>query len=97
MTGQYENQAYGFAYINNKITGEDTKLEEDRYEIYLNSDFIGYKTLLNASEHLSDVDDFLKSQGINDFETQLDGDHYMVSANNDEKIRDVLTTYCQNR
>jgi hypothetical protein len=97
MTGQYKNPAIGFAFTNNIETGANTKLSEDRYEIYVNNEFIGYKSLKNVSDDLSDVDDFLKSQGINEFQSQLNGDHYLISATETERIKDILNVYCQNR
>jgi hypothetical protein len=97
MTGQYKNPFLGYAFTNNNDSEANTKLSEDRYEIYVNNDFIGYKSLLNASDDLSDVDDFLKSQGINEFQSQLNGDHYHISASETERIKDVLNVYCQNR
>jgi hypothetical protein len=97
MTGQYKNPAFGYAFTNSNDSEANTKLSEDRYEIYVNNDFIGHKSLLNASDDLSDVDDFLKSQGIHDFQSQLDGDHYHISASEAERIKAVLNVYCQNR
>jgi hypothetical protein len=97
MTGQYKNPAFGYAFTNNNDSETNAKLSEDRYEIYVNNDFIGYKSLMNASDDLSDVDDFLKSQGINEFQSQLNGDHYLISATETERIKDILNVYCQNR
>jgi hypothetical protein len=97
MTGQYKNPILGYALTKNNDSDANAKLSEDRYEIYVNNDFIGYKSLMNTSDDLSDVDDFLKSQGIKEFQSQLDGDHYHISASETERIKDVLSVYCQNR
>jgi hypothetical protein len=97
MTGLYGRQGNPLIFTNLSGISEDAKLTEDRYEIYLNQDFIGYKSLLNTSDELSDIDDFLKNQGIHEFQTRLDGDHYYVTSTNDDRIRDVLTIYFQNR
>jgi hypothetical protein len=74
------------------------KLNEDTYEVYVNEDFVGHKTLKNAGENLSDVDDFLRIQGIHNFSTSLDGDHYFIKSNdNVEKVKNALSVYFQNR
>jgi hypothetical protein len=97
MTGQFENQTLGFSYVTNNNFETNTKLSEDRYEIYVNDDFVGYKTLFNSNDKLNDVNDFLTSQGIKNFQTQLEGDHYYVRATETDKIKDALNVYCHNR
>ena len=97
MTDRYENEVFGFGIATNNMANGTVKLSEDRYEIYVNDDFIGYKSLHNVSDQLSDVDDFLKSQGIEGFHSQLEGDHYYINGENAERIKDVLSVYCQNR
>ena len=46
--------------------GDDAavKLNEDQYEVYVNGNFVGHKTLKTQGEKVSDVDDFLKAQGV---------------------------------
>jgi hypothetical protein len=73
------------------------KLQDDRYEIYVNNDFVGYKILLNQSDSIEDVDDFLKQQGIKEFSGQLDGDHYYIQTNDANTVKDMLGVYCYNR
>jgi hypothetical protein len=79
------------------LSSGDTKLSGDRYEIYVNEDFVGYKTLFNVSDSLTDVDDFLKTQGVQNFSSELDGDHYKIIADEANRIREILDIYCQNR
>lgn len=97
MTDRYENEVFGFGTFTNHSDNGTAKLSEDRYEIYVNDDFVGYKSLHNVSDQLSDVDDFLKSQGIQGFQSLLEGDHYYISGENTERLKDVLSVYCQNR
>lgn len=97
MTGGFDNQALGFSIATNNSVSGDTKLSEDRYEIYVNDNFVGYKTLLNVNDTMSDVDDFLKSQGFNGFQSQLDGDHYYIKTSDSDRIKDALNVYCHNR
>ncbi|MCH1626162.1 hypothetical protein [Fredinandcohnia quinoae] len=77
----------------------DMKLNEDRYEVFVNGDFAGQKTLRNQSDSVTDVDDFLRKEGLTSFTTNLDGDHYQIEAENDEgaKIKAALEVYFQNR
>jgi hypothetical protein len=101
MVNIYNNQSLGLGsgvpITPTNSTGGDSKLSEDRYEIYVNGDFVGYKTLFNVSDYLSDVDNFIKSQGNIEFKSQLDGDHYNIQTEESERIKEILDVYCQNR
>ena len=87
------------AYALNNANGENqVKLNEDQYDIYVNDDFVGQKSLKNQGEHLSDIDDFLKQQGITDFTASLDGDHYKIRTDGlNAEISDALQVYFNNR
>lgn len=79
-----------------EITSEagNSKMVHDTYEVYLNNDYVGKKTLLDQGERLSDIDSYLKTQGVNDFTSKQDGDYYLISSGNEEgRIRDVLNIY----
>ncbi|HLO12405.1 MAG TPA: hypothetical protein VK190_09245 [Pseudoneobacillus sp.] len=97
MPNTFNNAGLGLAITTTNMENSDTKLSEDRYEIYVNNDFVGYKALHNVTDTLEDIDDFLKSQGINEFQSKLDGDHYHINGNENGKIKDILNVYCQNR
>lgn len=74
------------------------KLNQDEYEIYVNGSYVGKKALKNQGERLSDIDDFLNHQGIQNFTSNLEGDHYVIQSdgqNND--IVDALNVYFNNR
>ncbi|MFB3164249.1 hypothetical protein ABLO26_23105 [Neobacillus sp. 179-J 1A1 HS] len=74
------------------------KLNEDTYEVFVNGSFVGRKTLKNQGEDLSDIDDFLRNQGLNDFSTSVDGDHYMIKVRNqEENFSNALSVYFNNR
>jgi len=76
----------------------EVKLNEDQYEVYVNGNYVGQKTLKNQGEKLSDIDDFLRIQGISDFSSSLDGDHYTIQANaQDNDIANALSVYFNNR
>ncbi|MBD8070066.1 hypothetical protein [Bacillus sp. PS06] len=75
------------------------KLREDRYEVLVNNDLVGKKTLLGQNDQMSDVDDFLKQQGFTEFKTELEGDHYHVetSAEYEGDMKQALKVYLNNR
>ena len=95
--GTGDGRFYGFV-TNNFLNEEQTKLLHDQYEVYVDHDFIGRKTLLNQTDKLSDIDDFLKANGIDSFQSTLEGDHYKINpqGHSDDIIR-ALEVYFKNR
>jgi hypothetical protein len=76
----------------------NTQLSHDRYDVYVNQDYIGQKYLLTAQESVQDIDDFLRNEGHSNFQSYLDGDHYYIKAvNNEHDVANVLKVYLQNR
>jgi hypothetical protein len=77
----------------------EVKLSHDRYEVYVNGDFVGYKTLFGSNEDVVDVEQFLQNQGFSQIEAKVDGDHYEIHADRDEeeKVKKVLEMYLQQR
>ncbi|WP_456271027.1 hypothetical protein [Bacillus sp. AK031] len=95
--GNADGRFYGFV-TNNFISAEEGKLNHDRYEVYVNDDFLGNKTLLNQGDKLSDVDDFLKSNGYSTFSSLLEGDHYYIKPYEQQsEITKALEVYFKNR
>jgi hypothetical protein len=90
------NDVFAFDEIE---SGADSKLNEDRYEVFVNQEFVGHKTLLNQGDHLSDIDHFLKSQGISSIKASLDGDHYLIETSQEDRTKasDALKVYFNNR
>lgn len=75
-----------------------SKISHDRYDVYVNQDYIGQKFLLSAQESVQDIDDFLKNEGYGNFQSYLDGDHYYIRAvENEQNVANVLKVYLQNR
>lgn len=93
----YGNNVYPF--VNGNLDNDtDVKLYEDQYEVYVNEQFAGHKTLKNQGEDLSDIDDFLRNQGLHSFSSSLDGDHYLIQTNEQESdIINALSVYFYNR
>jgi hypothetical protein len=76
----------------------NVKLTEDQYEVFVNGNLVGHKSLKNQGEQLSDIDGFLRSQGINNFTSSLDGDHYQIQTNGqNDDITNALNVYFNNR
>ncbi|MFC0272409.1 hypothetical protein ACFFIX_13290 [Metabacillus herbersteinensis] len=76
----------------------DTKQSTDRYDVYVNQDYVGQKLILTSQEEVHDIDDFLENEGFKNFESTLDGDHYYVKATQNERaVADTLKVYLQNR
>ncbi|MDM5329191.1 hypothetical protein [Neobacillus sp. CF12] len=86
-------------FINTDIdSNSDVKLTEDQYEVYVNGNFVGRKTLKTQGEDLSDIDDFLRNQGFSDFTTSVDGDHYSIHVDHqDDDLSNALSVYFNNR
>jgi hypothetical protein len=84
--------------MNNADSDNQVKLNEDQYDVYVNDDFVGQKSLKNQGENLSDIDDFLKQQGISHFTASLDGDHYKIKTDgSNAEITGALQVYFNNR
>lgn len=96
-----DNAFFNFPFLgttNSFIEDLNTKLNHDRYEVYVNGDFIGFKTLLTQNETVSDVNDFLHEQGFRAFKGNEDGDHYEIEAlDSEEQIKQALQVYLQTR
>jgi hypothetical protein len=98
----YNNTPYGNDVLPlislNQDAESDVKLSEDQYEVYVNGNLVGHKTLKTQGENLTDIDDFLRNQGFNNFSTSVDGDHYMIHVDNqDGDISNALSVYFNNR
>lgn len=73
----------------------EVKLNHDRYEVYVNGDFLGYKMLFGYNEDVQDIDDFIKEQGIHHFHAKVDGDHYLIESEEDEELKGILSVYLE--
>ncbi|RXJ02761.1 hypothetical protein DS745_05465 [Anaerobacillus alkaliphilus] len=79
---------------------EDVKLNEDSYEVFVEGQYVGDKTLYAQNEDFHDIGDFLERQGFQNLEIELKGDHIIVHADNDDEkkqLRQALEVYLKNR
>lgn len=90
---------FGLGMAKGSEYDESGKLAEDRYEVYVNNDFLGYKSLKAQNEEITGIDSFLYNQGITSFTSALDGNHYNIQANGADatNIKNALNVYFQNR
>lgn len=79
--------------------GYNAKLNQDRYEVYVNGDYVGEKSLLVQTDDITDVDDFLHQEGYTEFASDLDGDHYNINADeaSQEDLKNNLKLYLKIR
>lgn len=85
-------------FLNTNLLNDfGVKLNDDQYEVYVNTTFVGHKSLNNQGENLKDIDDFLRKQGYKDFSSTLDGDHYIIQTIQENDIANALNVYFDNR
>jgi hypothetical protein len=88
--GRFSPFAFG---LNDNEDDGNAKLSHDRYEVFVDGEFVGYKPLLVQNDHISDIDDFLQQEGATEFSSELNGDHYNINTKGTEqsqKIKDSL-------
>ncbi len=69
----------------------------EAYDVYVNEEFVGKKVLLTQSEEIDDIVDFLKTQGVKNVSTNLEGDHFVINSEEPENLKQILKTYLQIR
>lgn len=89
----------GFPYIP-ILSDVDTKMNHDSYEVYVNKNYVGNKTLVAQGENIYDVADYLKEQGFDRFNSHLTGNSFSIEVDNREeskKMKETLSAYLQIR
>lgn len=66
------------------IENSNIKIAHDSYEVYVNRDYVGSKILLTQNEKVNDIDGYLKERGFKNFTSQIDGNSFMIKADNEE-------------
>ncbi|WP_139193152.1 hypothetical protein [Anaerobacillus alkalilacustris] len=92
----------GFPIFFNVVGGDvdSLKLSEDRYDVYVEDNYIGEKSLLAQNEDFHVIGDFLERQGFENVQVDLNGDHIVVHASNNEEAANMikaLKVYLSNR
>ncbi|CAG9620072.1 hypothetical protein [Sutcliffiella rhizosphaerae] len=98
MPGGTEGSMFGVAAMLNGNFDSSTKLSHDRYEIYVNGDFVGQKYLLSPREDVTSVYEFLHTHGYYDFLSNIDGDHFHIETTKKEReLKHALQIYLNSR
>lgn len=89
------NGAFPILFNSNIMGDSSTKLSHDSYEVYVNRDYIGRKTLLVQGEDVKDVEKHLKSQGFSNFTASVEGCNILIKSDNAdaENIKKNLNVY----
>ncbi len=78
----------------------DGKQNREAYDVYVDNEYVGKKVMANEYEHIADIEDFLRGRGLQNFSTNLEGDHYEINVYNDDErsmIKENLKKYFNNR
>ncbi|MFA9399358.1 MAG: hypothetical protein ACERKV_13975 [Clostridiaceae bacterium] len=84
----------GYIYGNTKENTD--KILNDSYNVYVNDDYVGSKILYSEVENVSDVSEYLKSNGFGDFTYEEQGNTLKIQDDNDqeaEKMKKQLDVY----
>lgn len=65
------------------------KINHDSYEVYVNGDYVGNKSLITQGEEISDIDKHLQLEGFKSFDEEVMGNHVDIKTNNLEEARRI--------
>jgi hypothetical protein len=80
------NIPFYFGAINNE--GRE-RIEHDSYEVYVNGDYVGEKTLISQGEKISDIDKHLKVADFKNFNEETIGNHVNIKTDDLEEARKI--------
>ena len=85
----------GFDGEDNTDDNDGSNITHDKYNVYVNNEYVGNKVLVAQGEKVEDINGYLKNQGFRDFNSSLKGNSYNISCNtNDSKhMKDTLNVY----
>ncbi|MDQ0257412.1 hypothetical protein J2S74_004870 [Evansella vedderi] len=82
------------------VTDRNMKLNDDRYELFVNNHFVGTHTMLLPKEDASIVSDFLHEQGFKHVNLEVTGDHIIIHTDSREEAQQMekaLRVFSANR
>ncbi|MBM7645423.1 hypothetical protein JOD45_001634 [Scopulibacillus daqui] len=72
--------------------------KKDRYDVYVNGEFVGMKKLFSGNETIDDINDFLAEHGFSSYKAVCDGDYYHIyTSRHPEKLKEILSFHLQSR
>ena len=75
-------------------------INHDSYEVYVNGDYVGNKDLIAQGEEISDIDKHLQLEGFKSFDEEVMGNHVDIKTNDLEqasRIKQNLNVYLRIR
>lgn len=76
-----------FAGINDEKN--EGKINHDSYEVYVNGDYVGNKSLITQGEEISDIDKHLQLDGFKSFDEKVMGNHVDIKTNDLEQAKRI--------
>ncbi|UCZ53086.1 hypothetical protein LGQ02_20290 [Bacillus shivajii] len=79
---------------------ESAKLNDDRYELYVNHHYVGDHTMFAEKEDAHAISDFLHQQGFKHVNLEVNGDHIVVHSPTKEeadRMEQALKVFVNNR
>ena len=64
-------------------------INHDSYEAYVNGDYVGNKSLIAQGEEISDIDKHLQLDGFKSFDEEVMGNHVDIKTNDLEQARRI--------
>lgn len=67
----------------------ESRIDHDSYEVYVNGDYVGNKSLMVQGEEISDIDKHLQLEGFKTFNEEVMGNHVDINTNDLEEARRI--------
>lgn len=89
------NGAFPVFLSSGEFDDNNPKLAHDCYDIYVNRDYVGTKTLIAQNETPKDVESYLKKQGFHNFDASIDAGNILINSSEQEadNIKRNLNVY----
>ncbi|TCP20956.1 hypothetical protein EV207_1476 [Scopulibacillus darangshiensis] len=92
------NPFYPFHYDHDEQDESGWEKGPERYDVYVNNDFVGIKPLFAQNDRIQDLSDFINEQGISAFQASIDEGNYLIHTDEQfDQLKEVLTIYLQSR
>ncbi|MBC8059663.1 MAG: hypothetical protein H7Y18_03255 [Clostridiaceae bacterium] len=86
----WNNNSGGIPFYTGIDYGKDEGIiNHDSYEVYVNGDYVGNKSLLAQGEEISDIDKHLQLEGFRTFDEEVMGNHVDINTNDLEEARRI--------
>lgn len=94
VIGTIGNGPLGMLVVPVEESSDSIKLFHDRYEVFVNGDKVGEKTLLTQVEDAQDLKSYLEDNGFSGFNYEVIGDHIEIKNKEDSHhMKEILSSY----